>query len=1139
MTWRAFVLLAAVLLVSGLLPAGGSAETASDFADWTSVTGSPATASGTLHGSAISLSGTNVLSGSGTSVTDATSTVFNRSDFTPALATSDAIGFRGDSGNSYTLTFASPVTDPIIHFASLAATLHFPSGTAITRLSGDAEFSVSGSDVIGQVEAPTDDANGTVRLTGTFSSLAFTTEFAGTDGVYLQVGATVPSPPPPPPPPPPSGGGGGTAPPPPFITAMHRVPVASKSGVSRTLLEAQHQGVLSQLQWFVNGSSKPALVSAPGQDTLRFRPPPGGITIGVRGVGPGGAGPTVNFQVPGTPSASSGNARRIDGVVTRRPGVIAAGGVDSLISAEARAICTFVHPVRVSAENGLLDIQGGCLRPLTQLSQMPSNVRGIVVDAAKQYGIPLDTSSVNLGLDRSDAYVSTGQVRINGVDISPGPNSAVVVFPQIRRIAAADATVSIGPIKLGVPRSFEIDTTPRGGAIPFGSFPSIPGKDIVRGFGVFGDVSISAVPGLGGGPPAAAITADFKLPSWLSVAGVEAHATVDMRATTDGGLVLNSMRSRVKDIDIGPVAVKRFQINYTREPAGGLPGDRWEGQGVACLPTGTCLDMAPPNGGVRIVDGELDRVGASLDFSPPIPLFPGIDMNRIGFAFGLDPTRFLANTELLGLRLLKVDGRLVVAFPSAADPYRLSRDTDYLDPPPNGPRFPRQFYDVPRTTFTAAISGGASLSVPVIGDIPLGAAYFLYEYPGYMAFGGGIDKFLRVGKVKFAEFSGAVQGEINASNRRFDIHGDLQACLGDCPDGTFALRTGGDVHFSTLGASVCVRPPIIPDFGVAIYWPDHVTFQGPGCKWSPFHDLHVRGARDGTAAAATLPHTFTVRRGDPGVSIKLDGMGGGAPLVRVTGPGGQALASPAHDGAVGSERLMIIRFDEPGVTTIGMRGATPGTYRIEALPGSPATSGIATSTALAPARVRASVAGAGTKRVLRYSIGAREGQRVNFLEVTSGGGAHSIGTVTGGSGNLHFSPAPGLGRRTIVAQFELSGLPAERINVARFTPPSPRLGRVAGLRVRRRGAGLQVSWRHVSGASGYELVVTTSGTEQRKLRLRGTATSVHAVPRSVSGRVNVRAIALLRQGPTTGAAFRATARRVNRLRVLPRSPRLR
>jgi hypothetical protein len=176
--------------------------------------------------------------------------------------------------------------------------------------------------------------------------------------------------------------------------------------------------------------------------------------------------------------------------------------------------------------------------------------------------------------------------------------------------------------------------------------------------------------------------------------------------------------------------------------------------------------------------------------------------------------------------------------------------------------------------------------------------------------------------------------------------------------------------------------------------------------------------------------------------------------------------------------------------------------------------------------------------VLRYSVRRREGQSVNFLEVTRGGGVRSIGTVTGGKGSLHFSPAPGLGRRTIVAQFQLSGLPAERITAARFSPPSPRLGKVGRLAVRRSGNGLRISWHQVPGATAYELVVTTNGAGQRKLRLHGTSASVHGVPKYVSGRVNVRAIALLRQGPTAGARFRATSAPVNRLRVLPRAPSL-
>lgn len=182
---RALGLVGATLLAFaglGVSIRDASSQSAQDFADWTSASGS--VASGTLHGSSISLSGTNV-SSTPASVVDGSSTVFNRPEFTPPLPTSDAIHFIGSTGNSYMLQFGSAVSNPVLHLGSLASTLHFPTGTPITRLSGDAEFLVAGSDVSGQLQAPGDDANGTVRLSGTFTSIAFTTTFAGSDGIYL------------------------------------------------------------------------------------------------------------------------------------------------------------------------------------------------------------------------------------------------------------------------------------------------------------------------------------------------------------------------------------------------------------------------------------------------------------------------------------------------------------------------------------------------------------------------------------------------------------------------------------------------------------------------------------------------------------------------------------------------------------------------------------------------------------------------------------------------------------------------------------------------------------------------------------------------------------------------------------------
>jgi hypothetical protein len=171
---------------SQVLLATPVASQESAFADWTSVSANVAT--GTLRGTSVLLSGTDISDPPG-SVIDGSQTVFNRPEFTPSLPTSDAIHFVGKTGHAYTLQFGTQVTDPILHIGSLASTLHFPTDIQITRLSGDAQFSVSGSDVVGNFEGPTDDGNGTVRLSGTFTSITFTTTFAGTDGIFLQVGA--------------------------------------------------------------------------------------------------------------------------------------------------------------------------------------------------------------------------------------------------------------------------------------------------------------------------------------------------------------------------------------------------------------------------------------------------------------------------------------------------------------------------------------------------------------------------------------------------------------------------------------------------------------------------------------------------------------------------------------------------------------------------------------------------------------------------------------------------------------------------------------------------------------------------------------------------------------------------------------
>lgn len=190
----------AVLLPTTAL---GATPTAGDFTDWTAVSGSPAVATGTLHGQAVSLSGTHVFAPP-VSVVDGHWTFFAGPDFSPSLASTDVIQVGASLlTESYTLSFGAPVTDPELEIGSLGSRLEFPAGTVINRLSGQGGFTVSGSTISGapnSVLGPdgVNDSSGSVQLIGTFTSISFTATFSGSteDGVLLQVGAVAPTPPP-------------------------------------------------------------------------------------------------------------------------------------------------------------------------------------------------------------------------------------------------------------------------------------------------------------------------------------------------------------------------------------------------------------------------------------------------------------------------------------------------------------------------------------------------------------------------------------------------------------------------------------------------------------------------------------------------------------------------------------------------------------------------------------------------------------------------------------------------------------------------------------------------------------------------------------------------------------------------------
>jgi uncharacterized protein YkwD len=205
--------IAAICALAAIAGGAGSAATAHAApaaADWTAVSSN--TAIGTVPGTSVSLSGTQVWN-TPTSRVDGSWPYFAGPAFSPALPKTDVIQISGAPGASYTLRFNTAVKDPILHLGSLGSTIAFtglPAGTPVTRLSSEGGFTVSGSSVSGTpgntiLASGNSDASGSIRLTGSYTSVSFTAtpNYSGpADGILVQLVAEAPTQGAPPPPPP-------------------------------------------------------------------------------------------------------------------------------------------------------------------------------------------------------------------------------------------------------------------------------------------------------------------------------------------------------------------------------------------------------------------------------------------------------------------------------------------------------------------------------------------------------------------------------------------------------------------------------------------------------------------------------------------------------------------------------------------------------------------------------------------------------------------------------------------------------------------------------------------------------------------------------------------------------------------------
>ncbi len=703
--------------------------------------------------------------------------------------------------------------------------------------------------------------------------------------VQSSIGLPPGAPPLPPPPPPPE---------PPVPSAIQPAEAFKRS--QAIVLTVNVTGQADRVRWTFGGKAPPVVgevVSGGLQRSVRVHPEPGSSFTATATVsGPGG---TKSFSR--TFSILRGLAdpdvSRIENAVDRfsKVDTSAAGFADNLLG--KTSACS---PMTVVAGQQKLS---GCLKPIEDLPDIPSAERGILAPLAQELRLNLnDSELMKKAVEFSDGYIAQGRALLNDQwPVVPSGAAKLLSYPQASALTSSNASIEVAGVKFGAsPKGFSLDWDPKKTNIPLGSLPHPPKFPSIGGFELVGDWNMDL------GKQEAIIKASLKLPKWLTSAGVEIQNSVTLRATPT--------ELKVEDVSIGPIKVnlggldvKDFKIAYTKAE------DTWQGQGKACLATGLCLDMVPPNGQVKITHGQLNFAGASVNFPPPgVPLFTGVNLERLGFGFGLDPTRMTGNGLIAVGKIAKLDGRLVVAFPSDRTPFVLRADEV-------GGGFPAQLYGTKFTRPTIGATAAVIVDLPVLGNLTLGGGYFLFQSPVYVALGGGVD--FRI--LKTIRIYGAISGEANFRDEVVNLHGDIGACVNlvkdVCATAVANVSRGPN---SAGGAGACVGVAGI-HIGGGIQWA-HPTkpkvWPFDGCKWSPFK-LDVRATR--AQAAGT---TIVVKRGQPNPAVKLYGQGA-APRVHVAGPGGQALDSTDNglDLSPGG-KIRILRYEgDEDFTVVGLQNA--------------------------------------------------------------------------------------------------------------------------------------------------------------------------------------------------------------------------
>jgi len=759
---------------------------------------------------------------------------------------------------------------------------------------------------------------------------------------------------------------------------------------------------------------------------------------------------------------------------------------------------------------------------VTQFAQNPNtpsfDIDKVVSKEAQKNFTANEKEKLAASLDQ--IYVSKAPVKINGVLSDPLGSSAVVFVPS----DVARAEGSVAAVKsLAIAASKQVSSLTNAGDLVKLSNPIVgdaikatiadaksAGAEQLKKLDLdaltesikntlkLGPFQLAGIGDVKLADGIATITAFAELPS-LETDGAKARATVTIKGDLAGNLKLQGINLKIPKATLGALYVSDLDLTYD----GGL-----DVKGKLLFP--------PLNQGVDIKRFRVRDNGK----------FEALDMDYLAGAGQGIPIGGIIPVYLTslggGLTLLDNDQRIE------------ARATISVGPSPGGGcptaggqgHFRVQWVPEP---FTVTTGTDIQVACVPLGRVDLKATSDGYvSLTGHVGFRGGPAyveadvgaAFLLPNWTVFGDGSGGIDDVFRAnasvvmSNRGFAMCG--RGKLLDLDTGVGILDDIGDATEVAAGASVNF-PGGVPPLNIIALIANLETFWG--CDISGYKTIAPRAA----SAQAEGSRTVSVAAGENSLVLQVEGQGA-APRVALKGPDGTTVDLGGEAAKAKVPKAFGVRMEDEDKAVFIVGKPAAGAWQLIPAAGSPAIVGIRRAEILPKPQVTGKLGGAGSSRILRYSVAKIPGQVVRLYEQAVGGGQLLKKVTGGGKGTIRFTTAEALGtKRTIVAQVEQDGRPRTVLTVARFSAPNPKLAR-AKVRVRRAGSRAVVTWSSAVGAARYKVAVAVTDGRRLLLLPKGRARRV-VVPR-VSKRhgVTARVVGLSpkgRRGPAAVGRLRA------------------